>query len=205
MQNVTTGGSQRYGYDAIRSPLDDRRRPQQRRQRAHHPGYDQRSTSSSATWATPRSFPARRPTTPLAAGATDLLSFRFDQSELDSTATDSVILRVLVQGTDGVFIPGVPTIAGLTPLSVNTRGSIVVALFLINQPGLYVVAITGAKPTTTGNYSLNLNVAGDLNGDGIVDGNDSALLRRRAQHRLGRHRLQPGRRHKRRWKRERPG
>ena len=78
----------------------------------------------------------------LAAGTTNLFSFRFDQSELDSTATGTVILRVLVQGTDGIFVPGVPTIAGVSPSSVNVRGSIVVALFDISQPGLYVVTIS---------------------------------------------------------------
>ena len=175
MQNLTTGGSQRYGYDAsvphlmisaVRSNGDSV---------LITPGttrtsFIQRDLGDAAE------FSGTTTNNTLAAGTTDLLSFRFDQSELDSTATDSVILRVLVQGTDGVFVPGVPTIAGLTPLSVNARGSIVVALFLINQPGLYVVAVSGAKPTTAGNYSLNLNVAGDLNGDGFVDGTDSALL-----------------------------
>ncbi len=144
MQNVTTGGSQRYGYDAtvphlmisaVRSNGDSV---------LITPGttksnFIQRDLGDAAQ------FSGTTTNNTLAAGATDLLSFRFDQSELDSTATDSVILRVLVQGTDGVFIPGVPTIAGLTPLSVNVRGSIVVALFLINQPGLYVVAITGVE------------------------------------------------------------
>ena len=48
----------------------------------------------------------------LAAGDDGSLRFRFDQAELDSTATGSVFLRVLVQGTDGMFVPATPTIAG---------------------------------------------------------------------------------------------
>ena len=60
----------------------------------------------------------------------------------------------------------------------KTQGNTVVALFAIDRPGLYVVAVAGATPSTTGNYAVNLTVAGDLNGDGNVDGNDSALLRR---------------------------
>ncbi len=175
MQNVTTGGSQRYGYDlsvphllvsAVRSNGDSV---------LIQPG----TTTSSfiqRDLGSPAEFSGTTINNTLAAGTTNLFSFRFDQSELDSTATGTVILRVLVQGTDGVFVPGVPTIAGVSPSSVNVRGSIVVALFDISQPGLYVVTISGAKPTTTGNYSLNLTVAGDLNGDGFVNGTDSALL-----------------------------
>ena len=81
---------------------------------------------------------------PIAAGASDLFSFQFDQAELNSTAIGSVLLRVLVQGTGGSFVPATPTIAGLQPLSVNTRGTTVVALFQIDQPGLYVVSAAGA-------------------------------------------------------------
>ena len=112
----------------------------------------------------------------LAAGATDLFSFRLDQAELNSTATGSVLLRVVVQGTDGTFIPATPTIAGLQPLLVTKRGTIVVALFQIDKPGLYVVSAAGATAATAGKYSINVTVAGDINGDGNVDGNDSALL-----------------------------
>ncbi len=83
---------------------------------------------------------------------------------------------MIVDGTDGKLVPGIPTIAGLTPRSVQTQGTRVVALFAIDQPGLYVVGISGASATSAGKYSVNLTVAGDLNGDGNVDGNDSALL-----------------------------
>ena len=112
----------------------------------------------------------------LAAGTTDLFSFRLTRPSSTPRQPAVCCLRVLVQGTDGSFVPATPTIAGLQPLSVNTRGTIVVALFQIDQPGLYVVSVAGATASTTGNYSLNLTVAGDINGDGNVDGNDSALL-----------------------------
>ncbi len=175
MQNVSTGGSQRYGYDlsvahllvsAVRSNGDSV---------LIQPGtttssFIQRDLSSA------EEFSGTTTSGTLTAGATNLFSFRFDQSELDSTPTGTVILRVVVQGTDGIFVPGVPAIAGVSPASVNVRGSIVVVLFDISQPGLYVVTVSGAKPTTAGNYSLNLSVAGDINGDGFVDGADSALL-----------------------------
>ena len=51
-----------------------------------------------------------------------------------------------------------------------------VALFAIDNPGLYVVTITGATASTAGSYNLTMSVAGDLNSDSNVDGNDSALF-----------------------------
>jgi RHS repeat-associated protein len=175
MQNVNTGGSQRYGYAqsdshlliaAVRSNGDSVLMPAG----TTNTLFIQRDLGSAIQ------FAGTTTNNTLAAGTNDLLSFRFDQNELNSLATGTVLLRVVVQGTDGIFVPGVPTIAGLQPLSVTARGGIVVAIFAINRPGLYVVAIAGATPQMTGNYAVNLTVAGDISGDGKVDGNDSALL-----------------------------
>ena len=173
MENQTTGGSQRYGYDMADPHLLIAAVRSNGNSVAIEPGttntaYIQRDLGSAAQ------FAGTTITNPLAAGATDLLAFRFDQSELDSTATGSVLLRVQVQATGGSFVPAVPGIAGLQPRSVNTQGNLVVALYSIDQPGLYVVAIAGATAATAGNYSVNLTVAGDINGDGNVDGNDTA-------------------------------
>ena len=175
MQNETTGGSQRYGYSLSDPHLLIAAVRSNGNSVEYTPGttttaYIQRDLGDAAE------FSDTTINNTLAAGETDLFSFRLNQAELNSTATGSILLRVVVQGTDGVFVPATPTIAGLQPLSVNTRGTIVVALFQISQPGLYVVSVAGATASTTGKYSLNLTVAGDLNGDGNVDGNDSALF-----------------------------
>ena len=122
MQNQTTGGSQRYGYARSDRAPADRGRAQQRQQRADARPARRRPPTSSATSAAPAQFAGTTINNTLAAGSTDLFSFRFDQNELNSTATGSVLLRVLVQGTDGTFVPATPTIAGLQPLSVNTQG-----------------------------------------------------------------------------------
>ncbi len=175
MQNETTGGSQRYGYSlsdphlllaAVRSNGNSVQ---------YTPGtttaaYIERDLGDAAQ------FAVTTINDTVVAGAKDLFSFRLSQAELNSTATGSVLLRVLVQGTDGSFVPAAPSIAGLQPLSVNTRGTVVVALFQIDEPGLYVISVAGATASTSGKYALNVTVAGDLNGDGNVDGNDSALL-----------------------------
>ncbi len=175
MQNLSSGGSQRYGYSLADPHLLIAAVRSNGNSVLIQPGttttsYIQRDLGGAAQ------FAGTTTSNTLPAGTTDLFAFRLDQNELNSTATGSVLLRVLVQGTDGVFVPAVPTIAGLTPLSVNAQGEQVVALFAINRPGLYVVGVSGATSTTTGNYTVNLTVAGDLNGDGNVDGNDSALL-----------------------------
>jgi RHS repeat-associated protein len=175
MQNQTTGGSQRYGYDMSIAHLLTAAVRSNGNSLVMQPGslntaYIQRDLGG------PAQFGGTITNNTLAAGATDLLAFRFDQSELSSSATGTVLLRVQVQGTDGTFVPATPTIAGLQPREVNARGNLVVALFAIDKPGLYVVAVSGATSTTAGSYALNLTVAGDLNGDGNVDGNDSALF-----------------------------
>lgn len=175
MQNQATGGSQRYGYSLSEAHLLTAAVRSNGNSVQYTPGtttiaYIQRDLGDAAQ------FSGTTITNKLAAGTADLFSFRLDQAELNSTATGSVLLRVLVQGTSGGLVPATPTIAGLTPLSVNTRGTIVVALFLIDQPGLYVVSVSGATAAMTGQYSLNVTVAGDINGDGNVDGNDSTLL-----------------------------
>ncbi len=174
MQDQTTGGSQQYGYDPSIPHLLTAAVRSNGNSVVMQPGtlttaYIQRDLGG------PAQFDGTTTNNTLAAGSTDRLAFEFDRAELSSTATGSVLLRVQVVGSDGL-VPGTPAIAGLTPSSVNTRGTTVVALFPIDQPGLYVVAVSGATAATTGNYALNLTVAGDLNGDGNVDGNDSALL-----------------------------
>ncbi len=175
MQNATTGGSQRYGYS-----LSD---PHLLVAAVRSNGNSVVIAPGTATTAYidgdlggPAQFSGQTVNFDMTAGVTDRFAFRFDQAELNSTATGSVILRVVVEGTAGSYVPGIPTIAGLTPRSVEVVGNQVVALFAIDQPGLYVVALTGATPTAVGAYTLNLSVAGDLNGDGNVDGNDSALF-----------------------------
>ena len=198
MQNQTTGGSQQYGYSLSEAAPADGSRPDQRQQRAVHARHDD-----------DRLHPARsRRRRPVLgnddqqqAGRgqhADLFSFHFDQAELNSTATGSVLLRVLVQGTSGGLVPATPTIAGLTPLSVNTRGDHRGRAVPDRPAGALCRLGIGRHGGDDRQYSLNLTVAGDINGDGNVDGNDSTLLAAA----LGSHRrigeLQPGRRYQRR-------
>ncbi len=175
MQNQFTGGSQRYGYSASDPHLLIAATRSNGNSLVIQPGTTNTAYIDDDLGGAAQ-FSGRTVDFDMTAGAVDRFAFRFDQNELNSTATGGVLLRVLVQGTSSGFAPGVPTIAGLTPRSVITQGNQLVALFAIDQPGLYVVTITGASASTAGSYNLTLSVAGDLNADGNVDGNDSALF-----------------------------
>ena len=50
------------------------------------------------------------------------------------------------------------------------------ALFALDHAGLDLLEINSASPAGAGGYSLQLFVAGDVNGDGQVDGRDGQLL-----------------------------
>ena len=97
---------------------------------------------------------------------TDRYSFSLRESELRSTATGLVLLGVEVLGVDRLA-----RIEGLTPVVSRTDLDGTFALFAIEREGLNLLSVSGS-----GNYSLRLSVAGDLNGDGSVDGVDSQLL-----------------------------
>src|SRR5262249_62369303 len=72
--------------------------------------------------------------------------------------------------------PGAPVIPGLQVLSAVRDGSQVVALFAVQRPGVYALQVAGADATTSGDYTVQLDVAGDINGDAKVDGADSKAL-----------------------------
>ncbi|MCU0915393.1 MAG: tandem-95 repeat protein [Planctomycetes bacterium] len=110
----------------------------------------------------------------LTAGGLDLYTFSLRGTEIASTNAERVIMRVAVRaGADLSFVPTAPAIAGLTPLSVQITGGSVVALFALEQEGLYQLAV-GAG--IGGAYTLAVGVAGDVNASGRVDGVDSTLL-----------------------------
>ena len=113
----------------------------------------------------------------MAAAASASFAFNFDQTEIDSTPTGRVILRVAVRpGSASTFQPATPQIDGLTPISTFNQAGGVVALFVVTKPGLYVLRVAGANAATSGLYELRVDVAGDIQGDARVDGLDSQLM-----------------------------
>ena len=102
-----------------------------------------------------------------AAGEAALYTFSIRGSEIAGTAGGQLLLRVEVIGD------ALPSIPGLTPLSMLTGGGRTVALFGIRTEGLYQLELGGVGG---GAYALSMAVAGDLNADGSVDGADSAVF-----------------------------
>lgn len=84
-------------------------------------------------------------------------------------------MRVAVRRTGGNLPLAPPEIAGLVPRSTHVQADRADALFAIDRAGLYQIAFRGT-PSTSGDYQFELSIAGDINGDGLVDGLDSQLL-----------------------------
>ncbi len=81
------------------------------------------------------------------------------KGEIESTEEGIVLVGVETQGST--------SINGLTPL-VTSSGY---GLYAIDKAGLSLLEVAGS-----GEYDLKLNIAGDINNDGAVDGVDSELL-----------------------------
>lgn len=73
------------------------------------------------------------------------------------------------------LLPGLPGIAGLTPLVSRVNGTDAYGLFAVEKGGLSLLEVAGASGSA-GGYRVDLSIAGDLNRDGLVDGVDSQLL-----------------------------
>ncbi|MBF2017367.1 MAG: putative Ig domain-containing protein [Rivularia sp. T60_A2020_040] len=89
----------------------------------------------------------------------DRYTFGLRDGEIESTSTGIVLV--------GVETQGITTINGNSPL-VTSSGY---GLYAIDKAGLNLLEVAG-----DGGYDLKLNIAGDVNNDGVVDGVDSELL-----------------------------
>ena len=112
----------------------------------------------------------------LAADTTDRYTFSIRASEIGSTPTDWILLRVAVTTDNSDLHPALPTLAGLDAVSTHVDTDQAVALYAVEREGLYLLALSGGDTATAGDYQLQLSVAGDINDDGRVDGLDTQLL-----------------------------
>src|SRR5262249_51897232 len=74
------------------------------------------------------------------------------------------------------LVADTPGIDGLAPLSRYVDGDRTVALFEVARAGTYLLEVRGATADDHGGYLLHIDVAGDVNADGKVDGQDSQAL-----------------------------
>jgi hypothetical protein len=108
----------------------------------------------------------------LAAGEKASFAFTLRESELASTASGSVYLGLIVEGSGGL-LPLLPVLPGLTAVASSVQGNRAFALYKLDRAGLKLIEI-GA--TSAGSYQLSLFVAGDANRDGKADGSDAVLI-----------------------------
>src|SRR5664280_291310 len=94
--------------------------------------------------------------------------------ELATSQTGKVTLEVEVDGNG--WQPAAASVRGLQVGFSQTTGDTSYALFTFDAPGPYVIEFAAALGAKAAAFSYKVTLAGDINGDGIVDGADQALL-----------------------------
>lgn len=89
------------------------------------------------------------------------LSFQIRESELNSTDLDTILVSVSSEGLDNLVINN------LSPVISNDNYQV----YALDKAGLSIIEITAQ-----GDYSLELNLVGDINLDGKVNAIDAQLL-----------------------------
>ncbi|MAE66325.1 MAG: hypothetical protein CMJ18_18805, partial [Phycisphaeraceae bacterium] len=110
-------------------------------------------------------------------GDVDRFVLSLRASEIASTSTGLVLVGVAVEPRGATPLSaGVPMIRGRTALHsvVDANGGF--ALLAIEAQGLEVIEVSGRDAAATGDYLLRVFAAGDVNGDGLVDGLDGAAI-----------------------------
>jgi Bacterial Ig domain/Dockerin type I domain len=166
VRNLSQGVSQRYGYDAEHRLTLASGLGQLGESVVYGSGAPQ-VNSILSDFGGVYQFTAAGPVSGfLSAGGSARYTFSLRDSEIQSTATDFVLVGVDVSGG------ALPGIQGLSPLVSRVSGTDAYGLFAVERGGLSLLEVSGAA----GGYRIDLSVAGDLNRDGLVDGLDSQLL-----------------------------
>ncbi len=177
-RNIATGAAARYGYTEGATPLLSMvADPTGAGGVAVNYGPTGQALPVAAYLGTINHFEGTAQSGNLAAGGTDRYLFIVQPSELQSTPQGTIYFGVSVQAAAGSsFQPGVPALVGLTPVFTQTTANGSYAIFAVSTSGLQRLEIAGANAATSGAYTLQLFVLGDVNGDGNVDGIDAQLL-----------------------------
>ncbi len=113
----------------------------------------------------------------LPAGEAHRYTFSITASELTSTAANKVLVRATARPTAGSALRlAAPNVTGAQLVSSGTSSNQVTSLFEIDRATLYQLQVAGEDALASGDYQLELTIAGDLNRDAVVDGLDTQLL-----------------------------
>lgn len=111
----------------------------------------------------------------LAAGEVDRYAIALSDAELRSAGTGRITLGVEVRGSGG-FNPAAPHIVGVPGTDEMVESGRSLALFTFPRGGVFAIDVAGANAAAAGAYQIEVYLAGDVNGDGALDGLDSPLL-----------------------------
>ncbi|MEL6104395.1 MAG: CARDB domain-containing protein, partial [Planctomycetota bacterium] len=159
----------------------------------HRYGYEQGTAALTVAGGDdPRAYPSGKPLTgdlarvadfagnetigEIGAGEQHHYAFTIDEAQLRATDEGVVWVRASVERYRSRFIADTPTILGLDPVARSVGDDRTVALFAISEPGQYLLGVEGGAATDAGRYLVRLDVVGDVDRDGSVDGFDSGLL-----------------------------
>jgi YD repeat-containing protein len=171
----TRGVLFRYGYDAGSGSLSVAVRAGGG-SAAYRAGQPPQVVALSGDFGDARQFDGHPIGGTLPAGGEQDYSVSLSDAEVRSTNAGNVILRVVVAPNAGSFAAAVPDVPGLQPLTTQVAGGRAVALFQVTHGGTYLLRVRGATAGDQGAYTVSVDVAGDVNADGTVDGTDSQLL-----------------------------
>ena len=132
-------------------------------------------TSIDSVLETPRQFAGQLNSGAIAAGQTSRHAFVMDAKEFATSSTGRVTIGVEVLGQGG-FSPGTPRITGLTAVSSLVETGRSIALFQFDRADSYVLELAGADATTSGAFTAELYIVGDVNDDAAVNGADELLF-----------------------------
>ncbi|WP_372898963.1 Ig-like domain-containing protein, partial [Stieleria sp.] len=133
-------------------------------------------TSNSEFLGTANRFIGGPVTAQIDAGQVRRYTFAIADTEIRSTQASEVLVGINVSRSGGALTPAIPRLDGVTPVASNATATEAFALFAIDQAGLRMLSIEGADIDTSGAFTAEIFIAGDVNSDGRVDANDSQLL-----------------------------
>lgn len=110
----------------------------------------------------------------LVAGATERYALVLRGSEISSTPMGQVLVGIEWRAADGSGVkPAPPQLVGRAPLVTQTTAEGSFALFALDTEGLALLELTGRDAASAGAYTLRVEISGDVNADGKVDGVDA--------------------------------